>query len=141
MRLVLDTSSLNISIGLWHDGQWLYHLDHVESKFQQSKKVLRLVLEALQNAQLKPAQIEEVAVGIGPGSYTGLRVGLTVGKVWAYSMKIPLYSFSSSLLLQRTRERKQEAEYPSVQFLEAQDFQQVDRLSHLEPVYENDHFS
>lgn len=43
--------------------------------------------------------IKEVYVGRGPGSYTGLRIAGTVGKVYAFIKNLPLYSFSSLDLL------------------------------------------
>ena len=39
-----------------------------------------------------------IAIGIGPGSYTGTRVGATVAKTLAFALKIPLVSFSSEML-------------------------------------------
>lgn len=44
---------------------------------------------------LKVEDVKEVYVGRGPGSYTGLRIAGTVGKVFAFIKKLPLYSFSS----------------------------------------------
>lgn len=141
MKLVIDTSSLNVSVGIWNGQEWIYHLDHFESKHQQSKLVLKMILGALEAAKLKNSDIESIAVGIGPGSYTGLRVGLTIAKVWSFSMGIPVFSFSSRTLEQRTKENDPNAKYPSVKYLKETDFQKVESLSDLNPIYENDHFA
>lgn len=44
-------------------------------------------------------EIEAVIVGIGPGSYTGLRIGVTFAKTLAYALKIPVYAISSLALM------------------------------------------
>lgn len=49
----------------------------------------------LKEHNLKVEDVTEVYVGRGPGSYTGLRIAGTVGKVFAFIKHIPLYSFSS----------------------------------------------
>lgn len=41
------------------------------------------------------SEIGAVLVGTGPGSYTGLRIGLAAAKIWAYAKKLPLVSFNS----------------------------------------------
>lgn len=142
MRLVIDTSTLNVSVGIQSkDGAFIYHVDHQEPKHQQSKLILKMILKALELAGLKPADIEEVAVGVGPGSYTGIRVGLTIAKIWSFSMQTPLYCFSSRILLKRTLEKEPAIDFPKVKYLEKGDFQKVEDLQKLQPTYENDHFA
>lgn len=141
MKLVLDTSSLNVSLGIKDKEKWVYCVDHEETKHQQSKLILKLVLAALEQSNLKPHNIEAVAVGVGPGSYTGLRVGMTVAKIWSFSMNIPLYCFSSEVLLKRTQEQEKNSEFPKVKHLKETDLQLVEKIDELQPVYENDHFA
>ncbi|XJS10968.1 tRNA (adenosine(37)-N6)-threonylcarbamoyltransferase complex dimerization subunit type 1 TsaB [Aerococcaceae bacterium WGS1372] len=45
------------------------------------------------------AEIDAVIVGVGPGSYTGLRIGVTFAKVWAHSKGLPVYTVSSLALI------------------------------------------
>lgn len=49
----------------------------------------------LQQAQLKPKDLDEIIVTEGPGSYTGLRIGVTTAKTLAYTLNIRLYGVSS----------------------------------------------
>ena len=46
--------------------------------------------EVLKEAGLSPKELEAVAVGIGPGSYTGLRIGLSAAKGFCYALDIPI---------------------------------------------------
>ena len=51
--------------------------------------------EMLKKNNLKPNQLDAVAVSIGPGSYTGLRVGLATAKGLCYALNIPLIAVST----------------------------------------------
>lgn len=53
----------------------------------------------LKRNNVEPKEIEEVFIGRGPGSYTGIRIAGTVGKVLSYTTKAKFYSFSSLDLL------------------------------------------
>lgn len=44
-----------------------------------------------------PSQLRKIAIGIGPGSYTGTRLGVSVGKSLAFGLRIPLIDFPSPL--------------------------------------------
>ena len=48
---------------------------------------------------MKPAEIDAIAVSEGPGSYTGLRIGVTMAKTLAWSLKKPLVGISSLKVL------------------------------------------
>lgn len=63
-------------------------------------ETLTTFLETFLNEHnIKIEEINEIYVGRGPGSYTGLRIAGTVGKVFAFIKKLPFYSFSSLDLL------------------------------------------
>jgi tRNA threonylcarbamoyladenosine biosynthesis protein TsaB len=53
------------------------------------------IASILENNKLKPADLEAVGVSIGPGSYTGLRVGLSAAKGLCYALQIPLVAIGS----------------------------------------------
>ena len=57
------------------------------------------IAELLQNAGYIPKDLEAVAVSIGPGSYTGLRVGLASAKGLCYALNIPLIAISTLKLI------------------------------------------
>ncbi len=89
MLLALDTATRLISIAL-HDGQTLV----AESTWQAGAfHTIELAPQAallLRRAGLEPGQLSGLAVAIGPGSYTGLRIGLAFAKGLALANNLPL---------------------------------------------------
>ena len=65
---------------------------------QHGQSLVASVQALLAEVSWTVADIEAVVVGIGPGSYTGLRIGITFAKVWATSLAVPLYEVSSLAL-------------------------------------------
>jgi len=141
IRLVLDTSSPSVSLGIWTEEGWMEVENHFDLPKQQSKVLFNLIKDLLRPFGIETKEITEIAVGQGPGSYTGLRMGITVAKVWAYAQKIPVYTFSSSQLLERTRLKNLEAKGPNIELLKSEDFILVENINELAPIYEKDHFS
>jgi tRNA threonylcarbamoyladenosine biosynthesis protein TsaB len=88
--LLIDTSSDTAYIGITQQGR----LERVETLHEPralSKTLLPLIASLWQAWDF-------IAVGIGPGSFTGTRVGATVAKTFAFALQIPLVTFSSNLL-------------------------------------------
>jgi len=76
----------------------------VESVYQQgdnnhSVTIIPLLDELLQKANLSLQELDEVIVGIGPGSYTGVRIGVTVAKMIGYLNQIRVRTISSLALI------------------------------------------
>ena len=96
--LVLDTSSNFLYVGIFEDNLELYK-NFTAGKNNHSEKLLAIIEEGLQATSLKVKDFDKIIIGIGPGSYTGLRVSMTVGKMFSWSLNIPLYTVSSLDLL------------------------------------------
>lgn len=140
IRLVFDTSTSAVSIGIWTDEGWMETLDREDLPKQQSKVLLSTIQDLFKPFGIEMREVTEIAVGQGPGSFTGLRMGMTVAKVWAYAHKIPVLTFSSTKLLERTKLKEPDAQYPKVKYLESTDYTKLEDLNALTPIYENDHF-
>ncbi len=63
---------------------------HVESPHVHSERLISLIDQALGHSGLGPGQLDGIAVSLGPGSFTGLRIGLSVAKGLAYASGKPL---------------------------------------------------
>lgn len=70
-----------------------------------AKKVAIFVDELLKETGVQPSDLDAIAVGKGPGSYTGLRIGVSFAKGMCYALNIPLISVGSlDALVQVARE-------------------------------------
>ncbi len=96
--LGIETSNSPLSIAIVKDGQVMEEVVQNE-KLTHSVTVMPTIEELFQKANLKPAEIDAIAVSEGPGSYTGLRIGVTVAKTLAWTLKKPLVGVSSLQVL------------------------------------------
>ncbi|MBS0615027.1 MAG: tRNA (adenosine(37)-N6)-threonylcarbamoyltransferase complex dimerization subunit type 1 TsaB [Verrucomicrobia bacterium] len=88
--LIIDTSSDVAYVAVASDGK-IIHLQTLPDARQLSKFLLPSIASAWQS-------FDYIAIGIGPGSFTGTRIGLITAKTLAFALSIPLLSFSSELL-------------------------------------------
>ncbi|MCQ2752749.1 MAG: tRNA (adenosine(37)-N6)-threonylcarbamoyltransferase complex dimerization subunit type 1 TsaB [Bacilli bacterium] len=92
--LLLDSSNVTLNVGLSKGGKLIDHIAY--PCFQrQSESMVPEIKKILKRNQLKPTSLAGIMVTIGPGSYTGLRIALTIAKVMAFALKIPLYPIST----------------------------------------------
>lgn len=95
--LLIDTHSSFINIVLYKDKKLLNLLSRQVPS--QSKLLVCFIKEILENQNLNICNIKEVIVVNGPGSFTGVRLGVTVAKTISYCLNIPIKSVSSLDLL------------------------------------------
>lgn len=93
--LFIETSSKNCSVGISRDGVLLAVQEQNKSSFSHAEKLHLFIHSAIKQADLKREELQGVVVGKGPGSYTGLRIGVAAAKGLCYALDIPLLSVSS----------------------------------------------
>ena len=98
--LGVDTSEKMLFVCLYDDKKQLY-LASYEAWQRQSEYLVEEIAKAFESTGVKKSDLGAVVSSVGPGSYTGVRIGLTVAKTIAFSMQIPLYLVSSLEILQR----------------------------------------
>lgn len=101
--VLLDSSDIYLSIGLAEDGVLIDSI-HYEAWQMQSEKMIPELQHILQKNHVKREQIQSFAVGKGPGSYTGVRIAMTIAKVGATSLHVPLYLISSLEMMKDEKE-------------------------------------
>lgn len=92
--LFLDTSSNYLTISVLKDNISLITRHEYLSKTL-SRMALPYIKEVLDSLEIKPNDIDEIVCVNGPGSFTGLRVGVTISKTYAYSLNKKICGVSS----------------------------------------------
>jgi tRNA threonylcarbamoyladenosine biosynthesis protein TsaB len=87
--LGIETSTAVCSVGLSNESDAYAERSIIESHIH-SEKILTLVQELCKDQKIHLSQIDSVAVSIGPGSFTGLRIGLSTAKGLCYAWGKPL---------------------------------------------------
>jgi len=100
--LNIETSTKNCSVSLTESGSVIALKQINDGKYSHNENLHTFIVDVLKEADKKINELEAVAVSKGPGSYTGLRIGVSAAKGLCFSLDIPLISISTlqSLALQ-----------------------------------------
>ena len=96
--LSIETATHACSVALHDNGKLLSGLELNEAQTAGSK-LASLIDRLIESCQLKPNDINAVAISSGPGSYTGLRIGVATAKGLCYALDIPLISINTLELM------------------------------------------
>jgi len=99
--LAVDSSRFFGSVALTRDGQPLMGISF-NVKATYSEKLLQMISFLLDESQVELKNLGLIAVVEGPGSFTGLRIGMTLSKSLAYAMDIPLCGVNALEALAQT---------------------------------------
>lgn len=91
--LALDTSTEACSVALWHKGEKT-HLDELAQRTH-TKRILPMIDELLVNSGINLKQVDALAFGRGPGSFTGVRVGAGIAQGLAFGADLPVIAVSN----------------------------------------------
>lgn len=92
--LFISTFDKIITIGLLKNGEVLTELKQ-ESSRNHSIYTMPMIDEILKNNNILPSYLNEIIVVNGPGSFTGVRIGVTIAKTLAYTLNIPIKTITS----------------------------------------------
>lgn len=99
MRILnIETSAKKCTVALGNNTELLAHSE-ASSAFMHSKEITLLINALMVSANLDFNELNAVAVSSGPGSYTGLRVGLSTAKALCYALDIPLIAIPTLKLI------------------------------------------
>jgi len=92
MILCLETATTNCSVALSINGDVVALKEDYDVKYSHAERLHLYIEEVLAFAKADTSQLTAVAVSKGPGSYTGLRIGVSAAKGLCYALDIPLIS-------------------------------------------------
>ena len=111
--LCLETSSTNCSVSISKENKIIYTKESDGDEYKHSEFLHSFIEESMNNSNLKYDELMAVSVGIGPGSFTGLRIGLSSAKGICYSNDIPLITINSlEILAQKYKTKNEEILVP-----------------------------
>ena len=103
--LLIDTTTSNALVSIIEDNNILYKFESVINK-DMASKILPIIKEGFESVEFSINDIDKIFVVNGPGSFTGIRVGVTIAKTMAWSLKKDIVPLSSLELMATTNTDK-----------------------------------
>lgn len=97
--LNLETATKNCSVALAKDGKTIVCKEIAAQNFSHAEKLHVFIEEILSENNIQFSDLNAIAVSQGPGSYTGLRIGVSSAKGLCYALNIPLIALDTLQLL------------------------------------------
>lgn len=104
--LNIETTTTNCSVALGKNGQLLALKEHSSKHYSHSEELHLFIKEVLEKSGYTAQDMDAVAVSMGPGSYTGLRIGVSAAKGLCFATDTPLLAIDTleSLALQAPKD-------------------------------------
>jgi tRNA threonylcarbamoyladenosine biosynthesis protein TsaB len=93
--LSIETSTTNCSVALSKNDKVIAFKEYNDTNYSHSELLHHYILEVIAQAQIQLQALSAVAISKGPGSYTGLRIGVSSAKGLCYALNIPLISIDT----------------------------------------------
>ena len=93
--LAIETATTNCSVSISKNGDVIGLKEDFNENYSHSERLHRYIEVVLSECNIKLSQLDAIAVSKGPGSYTGLRIGVSAAKGLCMSLEIPLISVNT----------------------------------------------
>lgn len=93
--LNIETSTTNCSVSLSFEGETLVLKEDYDKNYSHAERLHVYIDEVLKQAHIKSSQLDAIAASKGPGSYTGLRIGVSAAKGLCFALGKPLIAIST----------------------------------------------
>lgn len=97
--LQIETATKNCSVAISLNGETIACKEIAEEGYTHAENLHVFISETLQQAGIGFQELKAVAVSAGPGSYTGLRIGVSAAKGLCYTLNIPLIAINTLQIL------------------------------------------
>lgn len=99
MILCLETATTNCSVALFEQGQCISYKENATEGYSHNEQLHEFIEEVMAMAGVELQTLDAIAVSKGPGSYTGLRIGVSTAKGLCYALSIPLIAIETLSIL------------------------------------------
>ena len=93
--LNIETSTTNCSVALAYNGEVIGFKEDNSSEYSHAERLHVYIDQVLKTTQISIDQLEAIAISKGPGSYTGLRIGVSAAKGLCFALNIPLIAINT----------------------------------------------
>src|SRR6056300_1320198 len=93
--LSIETATRTCSVAIAKDGELLGYQDFHSEQYSHAEKLNSMMIDLMKELSLSWGDIDAIAVSEGPGSYTGLRIGVSTAKGLCYARSLPLIAINS----------------------------------------------
>ncbi len=97
--LHLETTTLNCGVAIFSNGKIVYSKNSNEEGYSHAENIMLFIDEAFDSSGLAKSDLDAVSVSGGPGSYTGLRIGVATAKGICHALSIPLIAVDTLSVL------------------------------------------
>ena len=93
--LAIETTTKNCSVALFDNGILLQIKEQNSADYSHAEQLTLFIKEVVRESNITLKEVNAIALSMGPGSYTGLRIGTSTAKGLCYTLDIPLISIST----------------------------------------------
>lgn len=93
--LNIETATTNCSVSIGKDGRMIALKERNDTSYSHSEDLHFFIKEAMESVSLPMDDLDAIAVSKGPGSYTGLRIGVSAAKGLCFALDLPLIGIST----------------------------------------------
>lgn len=93
--LHLETASKNCSVAVSAQGSLLAKESLITAQYSHSENLHPFIADVLRSSGKQPENLDAIAVSMGPGSYTGLRIGVAAAKGFCFALDLPLIALNT----------------------------------------------
>lgn len=125
--LHLETATKACSVAVSVNGELKALVESVDDNFAHGEKLTLYIEEALRKAAVKSSELNAVSISSGPGSYTGLRIGVSTAKGICFGLNIPLIAINSLRCIALTAQSK----YPNQKLIAMIDARRMEAFTQI----------